>query len=178
MALKATIYKVKLQLADMDKHVYTDLSLQLALHPSENHIRLLARILAYGLNTVEDLEFTRGLSVADEPALWQKDLTGDVELWIELGCPSMDKLKKASHSAKQVLVYGYAGDSQVWWSKNKDKIAQYKNVSVFQMDPTAMQDMSQHIDRQWEVSLSVSEGQCLLASDSHSQTIDVVQQVT
>lgn len=175
MALKSIIYKVKLQLADMDKHVYTDLNLQLALHPSETHIRLLARILAFAINTREELAFTRGLCVADEPAIWAKELTGEISLWIELGSPSLDKLKKASHGSKEVIVYGYGNDSQIWFEKNKNKIAKYSNVSVYQFPQEDMQIISNDIDRQWNVSLTISEGECLVTTDNLSRSIELTK---
>ena len=46
MALKATIYKADLQIADMDRHVYGDHALTIARHPSETDERMMARVLA------------------------------------------------------------------------------------------------------------------------------------
>ena len=94
MALKATIYKADLNIADMDQHIYADYQLTLALHPSETIERLMVRILAYARFADERLEFTKDLFETDEPALWQKDLTGQLEKWIEVGCPAEDKVKK------------------------------------------------------------------------------------
>ena len=87
MALKATIFKADLQIADMDRGYYGGHALTLARHPSETDERMMVRLLAFALFAGERLAFGRGLSAEDEPALWQKDLTGAVELWIEVGLP-------------------------------------------------------------------------------------------
>lgn len=104
MALKATIYKADINIANMDDHIYADYQLTLALHPSETIERLMVRILAYARYADEGLEFTKDLFETDEPALWQKDLTGLLEKWIEVGCPSEDKVKKPVHVVSKSLL--------------------------------------------------------------------------
>ena len=96
MALKATIYKADLNIADMDHHQYGDYQLTMALHPSETIERLMVRVLAYARFAGERLEFTKDLFETGEPALWEKDLTGQLIQWIEVGCPDEDKVKNAS----------------------------------------------------------------------------------
>ncbi len=95
MALKATIYKADLNIANMDDHIYGDYQLTLALHPSETLERLMVRVMAFARFASDSLEFTKDLFETDEPALWQKDLTGQLETWIEVGLPSEDKVKKS-----------------------------------------------------------------------------------
>ena len=95
MALSATICKADLNIVDMDRHYYQQHSLTVAQHPSENDERLMIRLLAFALHADEFLSFTKGLSTDDEPDLWQKSLSGEIELWIELGLPSEKRLKKA-----------------------------------------------------------------------------------
>ena len=85
MARKATIFKAELSLADLDRNLYEDFSLTVAQHPSENDLRMMVRLLAFTLFADARLEFGRGLSTDDEPDLWQKDLTGAIELWISVG---------------------------------------------------------------------------------------------
>ena len=87
MAIKATIFKADCQIVDMDRHYYQDHSLTLARHPSETDERMMLRLLAFAYHASDTLAFTRGLSSSDEPDLWQKDLTGTIERWIELGQP-------------------------------------------------------------------------------------------
>ena len=106
MAANATIYKAELQVTDLDRHYYASHALTLAQHPSETETRLLVRLLAFALHADERLEFGRGLSDEDEPALWRRDYTGTIEQWIELGQPDEARLRKASGRAAQVVVVG------------------------------------------------------------------------
>ena len=87
MALKATIHKVQLQIADMDRHYYADHALTVAQHPSETDERMMVRLLAFALNADASLTFGRGVSTEGEPDLWRKDLTDAIEVWIQLGQP-------------------------------------------------------------------------------------------
>jgi len=112
MALKATIYKADLNIANMDDHIYGDYQLTLALHPSETLERLMVRLMAFARFASDELEFTKDLFETDEPALWQKDLTGQLETWIEVGLPSEDKVKKASARCKKVAIVGMAHKSK------------------------------------------------------------------
>ena len=114
MALKSTIYKADLQIADMDRHYYQDHSLTLARHPSETDERLMVRLLAFVRHANESLIFAKGLSDVDEPDLWQKDLTGAIELWIDVGQPDERRMLKACGRASQVVVYSYSSTSAIW----------------------------------------------------------------
>jgi len=67
----------------MDRNSYGDYPLTIARHPSETDERMLIRLLAFALNLpgANDpgaLEFARDMWDADESALWQKDLTGQI----------------------------------------------------------------------------------------------------
>jgi uncharacterized protein YaeQ len=95
MAANATIYKANVNIANMDTHYYMEHGLTLAKHPSENDLRLMIRLLAFVFNAREDLVFCKGISQDDEPDLWQKNLSGDIELWIDLGQPDEKRIKKA-----------------------------------------------------------------------------------
>ena len=124
MAPNATVYKAELQVTDMDRHYYASHDLILAQHPSETAERLMARLLAFALFADERLMFGRGLSDEDEPALWQRDYTGDIERWIELGQPDESRLRKACGRAQQVVVVNYGGHvAEVWWNKNAATLA-------------------------------------------------------
>ena len=116
MALKATVFKVNLQIADMDRGYYQDHQLTLAQHPSETDGRMMVRLLAFILNSSETLSFTKGLCVDDEPELWDKSLSGEVNLWIEFGQADEKWLRKASGRAKAVQLFTYGGRSgPIWW---------------------------------------------------------------
>src|SRR5688572_33449862 len=101
MATGSTIYRADLSIADMDRNYYADHSLTVARHPSETEERLMVRLLAFAVFAAADLEFGRGLSTDDEPDLWRRDLTGLVELWIEVGLPEEKWLRKACGRARQ-----------------------------------------------------------------------------
>src|SRR5471032_971236 len=102
MALKSTIYKANLQVADMDRHYYADHALTIACHPSETPERMMVRVLAYALNAHERLGFGKGLSDVEDPDLSLKDLTGRVQLWIEVGLPDDKTVLKACGRADAV----------------------------------------------------------------------------
>ena len=131
MAPKATIYKAELQVSDMDRQYYATHALTLAQHPSETVERLLVRLLAFALHADERLEFGRGVSTDDEPDLWRKSLTGEIEQWIELGQPDEQHIRKACGRARQVVVISYSGrSSDVWWDKIAAGLARSKNLTV------------------------------------------------
>jgi hypothetical protein len=109
MALKSTIFKIDLQIADMDRGYYADHALTIARHPSETDERMMARVLAFALFAAEDLSFGNGLSTNDEPDLWRRDLTGEVLLWVDVGQPDEKLIRKACHRARQVVVWRTCG---------------------------------------------------------------------
>lgn len=137
MAVKATIYKAELQVSDMDRNHYQAYPLMLAQHPSETEERLMIRLLAFALNADPALAFGRGISTDDEPDLWLKDLTGQVELWIEVGQPDEQRIRKACGRAGRVRVYNFSGRSAtLWWEKNSASLERCRNLEVFEI-PTA-----------------------------------------
>src|SRR6476659_4068851 len=109
MASNATIFKAALQIADVDRHYYQVHAVTLARHPSETDERMMVRLLAFALHAHESLSFGRGVSAEEEPALWVKDLTGAIDIWIEVGQPNEKSIRQACGRAKQVYVYTYGG---------------------------------------------------------------------
>jgi len=131
MALKATIFKAELQVSDLDRNHFGSHTLTLARHPSETDERMMVRLLAFALNADETLEFGRGLSAEDEPDLVKRDLTGAIELWIEVGLPDERELRKAAGRAREVKVYTYGGRSAaLWWDQNRAALSRLDNLSV------------------------------------------------
>src|SRR5437660_579499 len=131
MALKSIIYKATLGIADMDRPYYGEHNLTLARHPSETEERLMVRLLAFALHADERLEFGRGLSADDEPALWLKEYSGEIRLWIEVGLPGERLLRRASGRAENVIVFAYGGKSmEAWWLKEGAAIKRIRNVRV------------------------------------------------
>jgi uncharacterized protein YaeQ len=171
LALKATIYKAQLQIADMDRALYADHALTLALHPSETEERLLVRLLAFALRVPHDtdrgaLQFAKGLSDADEPDLWQHDLTGQLVQWIEVGQPDERRLAKACGRAESVTLYTYGSAVPIWWGGIENKLTRLSNLTVWQIPAEQAQALAQRAQRsmQWQVTVQdgsvwVSDGQ-------------------
>ena len=174
MALKATIYKADLNIANMDVHQYGDYQLTMALHPSETIERLMVRILAYARYADEALEFTKDLFETDEPALWQKDLTGQLKKWIEVGLPDEDKVKKASARCDQVAVIAY-GSAVDEWYKRSSKIKTLKNVEVWQLSEATTQAIQALCERTMQLQLNVMDGEWTLIGDNAQAVIEWTQ---
>jgi uncharacterized protein YaeQ len=131
MALKATVHKADISISDLDRHYYHDHALTLARHPSETNERMMVRVLAFALNAAERLEFGKGLSNEEEPALWRKSLSGELEVWIDVGHPEERRLRKACGQADEVKVYCYGGRaSELWFQQNETALKRLTNLSV------------------------------------------------
>ena len=130
MASNSAIHRVELNVADMDRHHYADHSLTIARHPSETEERMMVRLLAYALWSHERLEFGRGISVVEEPDLWQRDLTGRIERWIDVGLPDERRIRQACGQSDEVIVLAYGGrTADLWWEKVKSEIPKGKCAS-------------------------------------------------
>ena len=175
MAPKATIYKAELQVSDMDRHYYATHALTLAQHPSETNERLMVRMLAFALFADERLEFGRGLSTDDEPDLWRKSLTGEIEQWIELGQPDEQRIRKACGRARQVVVVNYSGRSaDIWWEKIGAGLLRSKNLTVIDIPVAAVQELAALADRNMQLQCLIQEGQVQLMSERASAMIEPI----
>lgn len=158
----------------MDAHIYKDTPLTIAQHPSETNERMMVRLLAFVLNEHEDLKFGRGLSNEEEPSIYQKSLTDETLLWIDVGLPDKERVRKASHKAKRVLIYVYgSNNATTWWEQNRKAIANYKNVAVLKVQPQASKAMSQMVERTMNLSCSIQDGTIWLADDRQSVEIQL-----
>lgn len=175
MALKSTIFKASVSLSNMDTHLYKSLALTIAQHPSETDERMMVRLLAYVLNAEhEGLAFGRGLSNEEEPALYLKSLTDDVLLWIDIGLPDKERVKKASHKADNVLVYVYGtNNATTWWEQNSKALTQFKNVSFIKVPPEASEAMANMVDRTMQLSCTIQDGEIWLSDDNGSTSIEL-----
>jgi uncharacterized protein YaeQ len=163
MAPKATVVKAELQVTDMDRHYYASHNLTLAQHPSETVERLMVRLLAFALHADERLEFGRGLSDEDEPALWRRDRTGGIEQWIELGQPDESRIRKACGRAQQVVVVNYGGRAaDVWWSRNAPSLARLKNLSVIDIDAESVDAVATLFERGMRLTAMIQDGELQL----------------
>jgi len=163
MALKSTIYKVQLSLADMDRGVYGEHALTLALHPSETEERLMVRLLAFALHTPADdhrgrLEFARGLSDTEAPDLWQHDLSGVLVQWIEVGQPDERRMMKAAARAERATFIAYAASTPVWWAGVKNKLTRTERLAVWQLPAEQSQALAALATRSMQFQFSVQDG--------------------
>jgi uncharacterized protein YaeQ len=174
MALKATIFKADLQIADMDRHYYADHTLTIARHPSETDERMMVRVFAFIRHAHEALIFGKGLSDDDEPGLWQKDLTGAIDLWVEIGMPDERRLLKAAGRAKHVIVYSYGQAATVWWNQIEDKIARAKNISIFHLPMPASSALAGFAQRTMHLQCTIQDGQVWLSGEKQSLPIECI----
>lgn len=175
MALKATIFKATLNIADTDRHYYAEHALTIARHPSETDERMQVRLLAFAAHAHEQLQFTRGLSSDDEPDLWQKDLTGAIELWIEVGLPDERRVRKACNRAQQVCIYAYGGrTADLWWQQNGAALARFDNLRVFALPKTETDALAALAERTMQWQVTVQDGQFWVSSGE--QTVHVSPQ--
>ena len=173
MALKATIFKAELQIADMDRNYYATHALTLAQHPSETDERLMVRVLAFARHAHEALAFTKGISTDDEPDLWQKDLTGAIDLWIDIGQPDEKRIRKACGRARQVIIYCYSGHSaELWWQKSRDKLERFDNLTVINLPAEATQALTKLAQRTMQLQCTLQDGQLWLANATDSVAIE------
>lgn len=179
MALKSTIYKAQLQIADMDRGLYADHSLTLARHPSETDERMMMRLLAFALAVPADdlrgrLEFAAGLSDTDEPDLWQKDLTGQLVQWIEVGQPDDRRLAKACGRAGRVRLWAYASSVPIWWQGIEGKVVRLPNLEVWQVPAEASRELAELAARGMQLQVTVQEGQIWVGNASQSVALEPI----
>ena len=160
MALTATIYRVSVELAHIDRGVYETLDLRLARHPSETLDYMATRLLAYCLEYTEGIVFTDGVSsTADEPAILVRDLTGRITAWIEIGLPSWERLHRGHKQAGRAAVYTHRGIAQVLGELNGHGIHRAGDIPVVELDRAFVTALAESLDRRTTMSLSVTEGQ-------------------
>lgn len=175
MALRATIYKVEIDVADNDRGYYGSHTVTVARHPSETDERLMVRLLAYALWVQGDerLVFTRGLSDTDEPDLWNLDLTGAVQQWIEVGLPDERRLLRACGRAAQVIVLAYGRNAGLWWADIQDKVSRAGNLRVFVLDAEATKALAALASRTLRLSVNVSDRNAWVSCEHGDISLDV-----
>jgi uncharacterized protein YaeQ len=178
MALKATIFKAQLELADMDRQLYTEHSITLARHPSETDERMLIRLLAFALNAPADndlgeLELAKDMWEPDEPGLWQKDHTGQLVHWIEVGQPDEKRILRACARAGRVSVYSFSSSTPVWWGGIASKLARAGNLTVWQVPSEQSQQLAALAQRTMKVQVSVQDGAIYVSAGDRSVEIDL-----
>jgi uncharacterized protein YaeQ len=175
LALKPTIYKAQIELADSDRECYETLALTLARHPSETAERMAARLLSYCLNSARGLEFTRGLSSGDEPDLWQHSDSGEIEHWIEVGQPDEGRLRKATGRARRVSVYAFGKSAATWWTKNGKAISALPRLRVWQFPWEDVVTIAPMLGRSAQLSVSIVGGQLYIDNGAGSASLEATQ---
>ena len=179
MAIKATIYKATLQVADMDRNVYDEHALTIPLQPSETEERLMVRLLAYALNVPTDdlhgtLQLARGMADADEPDLWHKDLSDQLMHWIEVGQPDDRRLAKACGKARRVSLYCYSHSAAIWYAGIANKITRLRNLDVWQLPHEQSQALAAMAQRSMQLQVSIQDGRAYVSDGS--TTVEVQPQ--
>ncbi|MEO8305083.1 MAG: YaeQ family protein [Betaproteobacteria bacterium] len=158
MALKSTIFKAALQIADMERGYYADHALTIARHPSETDERMMLRVLAFALHASADLAFGNGLSTDDEPDLWRRDLTGAIGLWIDVGQPDERLVRRACGRAVQVIVYTYGRGGELWWGKNRGTLERMDNLTVMGVPIAASRELAELAHRTMQLQCTIQDG--------------------
>lgn len=156
MALTATMRKFEIALADSDRGVYETVEWRVAQHPSESERYLVTRLVARALEHAEGIDFTRGLAVDDEPALWQRNLRGELQAWIEVGAPATARLHKATKAAPRVAVYGWRQLDALATALIDDKVHKATTIELVELDPAFLDAVAATLDRtnQWDLAIT------------------------
>jgi len=173
MALSATVFKVEMNIADMNRHYYQQHEITVAQHPSENDHRLMIRLIAFALNAGENLTFTKGLNIDDEPELWQKSLSDEIELWVDFGQVDEKRIRKACGKAKEVKVYTYHDrKSAEWWKQIGEVLTRHKNLSVYHLQADGCDAL---VNRKMKLQFSIDEDAVLLTDETTSVNVTLKQ---
>lgn len=173
MAIKATVFKANLQIADMERHYYQDHALTLARHPSETDERMMVRLLAFSLHAHEYLEFGQGMTNDDEADLWQKDLTGAIKLWVDVGLPDEKLIRKACGRAEQVVVYCYGGRvADMWFAKDSAQFNRQQNLTIVNLPPESTRELAKLAQRTMDLQCTIQDGQVWLSDGVTSVQVE------
>ena len=172
MALKSTIFKVELQIADLDRNYYQNHTLTVARHPSETDERMMVRVLAFAMHADPALVFGKGLSSEDEPDLWRKDLTGAIELWIDVGLPDEKRIRRACGRSQQVVVLTYGGRiADMWWQQNQAALQRQDKLTVINLSTEDSRALAALAERGMQLQCTLQEAELWLIVDGENTRI-------
>jgi uncharacterized protein YaeQ len=175
MALLATVYHLQIDLSDVQRGVYQSLDLRVARHPSETMRYLLTRVIAYCLCHEEGIAFSKGLSNTEEPAVWVKDLQGNLRVWIEVGTPSAERLHKASKASPRVVVFTHHDPELLMKAARTKPIYKSETIEVYALDGGFLDALDKATDRNAKWTLVHTEGVLYVTSDGQSFTASVTR---
>lgn len=175
MALRATIYKADINVADNDRAYYGSHTVTVARHPSETDERMMVRLLAYALFTDSDesLSFTRGLSEADEPDLWRKDMTGAIEQWVEIGLPDERRILKACGRSQDVVVLAYGRNADLWWQGVQNRLQRAQNLTVYLLDTEGTAAMAALAERKMTLNFNIQDSSAWVSNESGESNVAI-----
>ena len=165
MAIKPTIYKARISLSDLERDYYDSINVTIAQHPSETLERMMVRVLAFCINAQENLELTKGLDEVDEPDLWARTMDEQITLWVDVGEPSFDRVKKACNRANAVKVYSFNTKSDVWWSQGEAKFSRL-NASFYRFPWESMEALAGLVKRTMDLSVTITGDSAYIAGDA------------
>lgn len=174
--MKYTIFKAKFSIADLNRQYFEDHSVTTARHPSETNRRLMVRMLAFALNAQERLTFNKGLCTSDEPEIWMKNFSDDIEVWIDVGEPSEKRLRKACQKAEKVVLYCYDADTaRPWWSKMKNLVQRFDNLSIYFLPDDELNELETWAERSMQISVTIDQSEVQLYSEQGTLSITLEQ---
>ncbi len=172
MALKASIFKINLDISDIDRHYYQSHSLTIARHPSETDLRMMVRIIAFALNAHDELAFTKGLSTQDEPDLWNKSLSDEIELWIDLGQPDEKRIRQACGKAKAVRIYCYQSrQAKTWLQAIESKISRFEHLQIISLPDEQVEQLTEFVNKNMSLQISIQDGEVFVSCDAGQVTV-------
>jgi uncharacterized protein YaeQ len=175
MALRSTIFKIALDISDMDRGYYQSHVLTVARHPSETDERMMIRVLAYALHASEFLEFAKGMSGDDEPALWERDLTGNITHWIEVGLPEERVLRRACGRADRVTLYAYGNGRTIdmWWQQNGDTLSKQDKLVVIAVTANSSKALAAMAERSASLQCMVQDGEVWISDEKDRFVVEM-----
>lgn len=178
MALKSTIYRAAVSIADMDRGYYADHELSLARHPSETEERMMVRLVAFTLYADAALAFARGLCVDDEPELWLRDLTGAIQCWIDIGQPDEKWIRKACGRATRVVVVSYGRAADIWWKGIAAGLTRHPNLDVIHLPAEAAPALAELTGRNMRLQVTIQEGQLWITDGNKSVLLEPIRRMS
>ena len=173
MAPRSTVFKANLQIADMDRPYYQNHLLTLARHPSETDERMMVRLLAFALYACPNLTFGQGMSMEDEADVWQKDLTGAINLWIDVGTPEERLIRKACGRAKQVVLFCYGGSiADKWFTQHSQSLSRHKNLTIINVPLESTRTLAVFAERNMQLQCTIQDGQLWFGNGNNSIQIE------
>jgi len=172
MALKSTIHRIELSIADIDRAYYQDHSLTLARHPSETEERMMVRLLAFAMHADPALAFGAGLSDVEEPDLWLRDDTGAIDLWIEVGLPDERRLRRACGRAARVVTLSYGRNAALWWRQQQAALERLDRLTVLELPVAATLELASLVQRTMRLQANASEGLWWIGGEAGATSVE------